>query len=73
VSLEAVADAVRMFNQTMRGAKVARVMLLDVPPRVDAHELSDKGSINRRAVIDSRTDEVARLFAEPPGDGVVVI
>jgi feruloyl-CoA synthase len=73
VSLEAVADAVRMFNQTMRGAKVARVMLLDVPPRVDAHELSDKGSINRRAVIDSRTDEVARLFAAPPGDGVVVI
>lgn len=73
VTLAQVADRVRAFNQHQRGAKVTRVMLLDVPPRVDAHELSDKGSINRRAVIDGRAADVARLFAEPAGEGVATL
>lgn len=74
-SLEAVVERVRDFNAGARGgtSRIARVLLLDRPPSVDAHELSDKGSINRRAVLDGRAEAVERVFAEAPGDGVGVV
>lgn len=74
-TLEAVVARVRAFNSGALGgtSRIQRVMLLDRPPSVDAHELSDKGSINRRAVLDGRSDDVARLFAEPYGDGVGIV
>lgn len=80
-TLEAVVARVRAFNGGALGgagaqggtSRIQRVMLLDRPPSVDAHELSDKGSINRRAVLDGRSDDVARLFAEPQGDGVGIV
>jgi hypothetical protein len=34
--------------------------------------VSDKATINRRAVIDNRMAQVEALYAEPPGPGVVV-
>jgi feruloyl-CoA synthase len=71
-TLEAVVERLRGFNTMSHGgsSRIARVLLLDRPPSVDAHELSDKGSINRRAVLDARTSEVERLFADPPGADV---
>ncbi len=71
-TLATVLERVRRFNATAHGgaSRIARVMLLDRPPSVDAHELSDKGSINRRAVLDGRAAEVEELFAEPPGPAV---
>lgn len=72
-TLEAVADAVRSYNNDTRGgAVIKRVALFDTPPNAAAHELSDKGTINRRAVLDGRSEWVDRVFAEPPGEGVAV-
>lgn len=74
-TLEAVVERLRSFNAGAHGgtSRIARVLLLDRPPSVDAHELSDKGSINRRAVLDGRADDVARVFAEIPDAGVGVV
>jgi len=63
------------FNAAQHGgaARVKRALLLKDPPSANAHEISDKGTINRRAVIDRRAGEVERLFAEAPDDGVMVL
>lgn len=65
-TLEAVVERLRGFNAQSHGnsSRIARVMLLDRPPSVDDHELSDKGSINRRAVLDARAREVEQLFVD---------
>jgi feruloyl-CoA synthase len=35
--------------------------------------MSDKGTINRRAVIDRRKAEVERLYADAPDNGILII
>lgn len=73
--IESVADIVRDLNADGRGASstIRRVAALASPPSIDAHEISDKGTINRRAVLDHRSDEVDALYSDPPGSGVAVI
>jgi len=63
------------YNATQHGgaARVKRALILTAPPSANAHEISDKGTINRLAIIARRADEVERLFAETPDDGVMVL
>ena len=63
-----IAGKLADFNQGQQGgsAKIRRITLLDNPPSANDHEISDKGTINRRAVLDNRTDVVEALFAEDP-------
>ena len=51
---------------------VARAIVLDRSPDLDAHEVTDKGSINQRAVLTSRADKVADLYREPVPDHVMI-
>ena len=44
---------------------VARAIIMDRPPSIDAHEITDKGSINQRAVMTTRAALVNDLYAEP--------
>jgi feruloyl-CoA synthase len=53
--------------------RVARVMLLVEPPSIDGNELTDKGYINQRAGLERRADLVERLYAERPGEDVIVL
>lgn len=53
--------------------RIARAMLMVEPASIDGNELTDKGYINQRAGLDRRADLVERLYAEPPGDDVVVM
>ncbi len=48
--------------------RIARAMLLDVPPSIDRGEITDKGSINQRAALEHRAGLVEALYAEPPPD-----
>jgi feruloyl-CoA synthase len=48
-------------------------MLLDEPPSLDAGELTDKGSINQRAVLERRSALVAELYAAAPSPRVLTI
>jgi feruloyl-CoA synthase len=43
--------------------RVARLLLLADPPSIDKGEVTDKGSINQRAVLKHRADLVAALHA----------
>ncbi|MBX9614955.1 MAG: AMP-binding protein [Caulobacteraceae bacterium] len=69
-ALQARLDA---HNRSVSGAsrRIERLSLLLTPPDPNAHEVSDKGSINRRAVLDRRHAEVERLYETPVPPGVV--
>jgi len=51
---------------TGTSTRIERALLLEVPPSIDKGELTDKGSINQRAVLEHRADLVAELYAEVP-------
>ena len=53
-------------------ARIERLLLLDEPPDMDAGEITDKGYVNQRAVLERRAADVARLYADPAGAGVLV-
>ncbi|MBO6726793.1 MAG: feruloyl-CoA synthase [Rhizobiaceae bacterium] len=52
--------------------RVARIVVLDRPPSIDLNEVTDKGSINQRAVMAARADLVEDLYAEPSPSHVLV-
>ena len=46
--------------------RIARALFLDRPPSIDANEITDKGYINQRAVLECRAAEVERLYSQDP-------
>ena len=50
-----------------------RAILLPVAPSLDLGEITDKGSINQRAVLSHHADLVAQLYSPTPGDRVAVM
>ena len=48
-----------------------RVLVLAEPPSIDANEITDKGYINQRAVLERRAAAVERLYAAPTASEVV--
>ncbi|MGA0606712.1 AMP-binding protein [Phenylobacterium sp. VNQ135] len=63
------------FNATAGGSsrRVGRFVIMTEPPSIDAGEITDKGYVNQRATLERRHALVEALYAEPPGDGVVVV
>jgi feruloyl-CoA synthase len=64
------AERLRDFARAAKGSstRIERLILLEQPPSIDANEITDKGSINQRAVLTRRAAEVEALYAEPsPG------
>ncbi|HTO47991.1 MAG TPA: feruloyl-CoA synthase [Burkholderiales bacterium] len=57
---------------TGSSTRIARAILLDAPPSIDASEITDKGSINQRAVLKARAAPVEELYAETPPPRVIV-
>ena len=65
----AVAAALAAMNRAAGGSSsrsVARAMLLAEPPSLDAGEVTDKGSLNVRAIVTRRAAELSRLYDEDP-------
>ena len=60
--------------QPARGtsARIRRAILLAELPSLDAGEVTDKGSINQRAVLAHRAALVEALYADPPPANVIV-
>lgn len=54
-------------------ARIARVLLQAVPPEADAGEITEKGYLNQRRLLDRRAADVARLYADPPGNDILLI
>src|SRR6201747_685609 len=63
-------------NRSTDGAssmRVARAMLMTEPASIDGNELTDKGYINQRAGLDRRAALVERLYADRPGEDVIIL
>ena len=50
-----------------------RAMLLDVPPSIDISEMTDKGSINQRAVLKNRAAVVEELYGAVRSPRTIVV
>ncbi len=60
------------LKATSSSNRIARAVLLTAPLSIDAGELTDKGSINQRAVLKARAALVEQLYAAPPAPGVIL-
>jgi len=63
-------------NRSSEGAssrRIARAMLMVEPASIDGNELTDKGYINQRAGLERRATLVQRLYADAPGEDVIVL
>jgi feruloyl-CoA synthase len=63
------------FNASAGGSsrRVGRFLVLTEPPSIDAGEITDKGYLNQRAILERRAVLVDRLYAEPPDADVIVV
>ena len=61
----------RLNGDAGSASRIERLILLEAPPDLDAGEITDKGYINQRAVLERRNDAVQRLFATAPAPGVI--
>ncbi len=63
-------------NASLHGGssmRIARAMLMAEPPSIDGNELTDKGYINQRAGLERRAALVAKLYADQPGEDVIIL
>jgi feruloyl-CoA synthase len=58
---------------TGSSTKICRVLLMEALPSLDAGEMTDKGSINQRAVLKHRAALVDELYATPLSSRVISI
>jgi feruloyl-CoA synthase len=51
--------------------RIVRAMLVEEPPSLDAGEVTDKGSLNQRAVIERRAELIEQLYSTTPSPQVL--
>jgi feruloyl-CoA synthase len=56
----------RLNVESGSSTRIARLLVMAEPPSIDANEITDKGYINQRAVLERRAAEVARLYSADP-------
>ncbi len=73
--LARITAKLKLYNEAGAGSSVAirRVVLLTTPPNPVAGEVSDKGTINRRAVLTDRADILEHLYAGDPGSDIGIV
>ena len=61
------------YNAAQPGSSTAvrRIAFMRRAPDAQRHEISDKGTINQRLAADNRREEIAALYANPPGGHVI--
>lgn len=65
-SAAAIAERLQAYNRIHPGSstRIAEFLILVEPPCASNGEITEKGYINQRAVLERRAGDVARLFAE---------
>jgi feruloyl-CoA synthase len=68
-----VREGLMMLRDEGHGSSnyATRAILLKDPPSIDAGEITDKGYINQRAVLERRSPIVERLYQQPPPGDVI--
>jgi len=69
----AFAALLRMLNQSATGSatRVARMLPMEEPPSIDRGEITDKGTLNQRAVLANRESLVEMLYQRDPHPDVI--
>jgi feruloyl-CoA synthase len=62
-----------LATSTGSSTRITRAILLDTPLSIDRGEVTDKGSINQRAVLDHRSHVIDELYSPAPGDHVITL
>jgi len=72
---EHIRKGIAAYNASQQGSSmcIKRVLLMAEPPSIDANEITDKGYINQRAVLERRNALIEKLYADPPPADVIVI
>ena len=70
---EAFRERLARFLATSTGSstRITRALLLDTPLSIDRGEVTDKGSINQRAVLDHRSPLIDALYSPTPAADVI--
>jgi feruloyl-CoA synthase len=74
--LACLKSGLQAHNACTEGAsslRIARAVLMTEPASIDGNELTDKGYINQRAGLEHRAHLVERLYADRPGEDVIVL
>ena len=53
----------RLAHEPGSSTRVTRLLVLSEPPSIDANEITDKGYLNQRAVLERRAAQVEKLYA----------
>jgi feruloyl-CoA synthase len=53
----------KSFEAESSSTRIARLMVMSEPPSIDANEITDKGYMNQRAVLERRAALVEKLYA----------
>ena len=71
----AIAQSLKDHNAANRSSshRVVRALIMTNAPSVDDGEITEKGYINQARAREFRAGDVARLFAETPDDGVLIL
>ena len=72
---EAFRDRLTKFlaDSTGSSTRITRAILMDTPLSIDKGEVTDKGSINQRAVLEHRDALIEELYAANPSDRVISV
>jgi len=62
-----------LSSATGSSTRITRAMLLDTPLSIDQGEVTDKGSVNQRAVLEHRKALIEELYAPTPPDYVITL
>jgi feruloyl-CoA synthase len=74
--LACLKKGLQAHNASCEGAssrRIARAMFMVEAASIDGNELTDKGYINQRAGLERRAALVAQLYAEHPGEDVIIL
>jgi feruloyl-CoA synthase len=62
-----------LANATGSSSRITRAVLLDTPLSIDRGEVTDKGSINQRAVLERRSGLIDLLYSSTPPAHVITL
>lgn len=70
-----LAERLAAHNEGAGGSsrRIRHILIAAEPLSVEHGEITDKGYVNQRAVLDRRAGLIAKLYVNPPGEGVIEV
>ena len=62
-----------LTTATGSSTRITRAVLFDTPLSIDRGEVTDKGSINQRAVLEHRADLIESIYAPTPSAQIIAL